>query len=417
MPKKPLSSMYRTMNPDDFPNGMEISFSDGELRQTMVYEKVTWKVGEETKGLRYGENPDQPAALYRLVNGNLTLGEVESIGPGRYLASDVELLQSGKHPGKINITDADSALSILRYFADTPCSVIVKHNNPSGVALGESLYESYDRALMADRVAAFGGCVAVNRALDKGTAEYIAESYSEVVTAPEFEEGVLDLLAKWKNLRIMRIGNIERLEQYVGQRVLDAKSLMDGGIIVQWSFVPKMLAAEDCKPAETTKDGRTFSISRPPTEAEIRDMIFGWLVESGVTSNSVIYVKDGVTVGIGTGEQDRVGVAEIARDKAYRRTSDRLAWRRYSTAWNELRDTEKRAEIESEVAATHGGLDGSVMISDAFFPMRDGVDVGLDEGVTAVLQPGGALRDHEIIEACNERGATMVFTGQRSFRH
>jgi len=146
-------------------------------------------------------------------------------------------------------------------------------------------------------------------------------------------------------------------------------------------------------------------------------MMFGWLVESGITSNSVIYVKDGVTVGIGTGEQDRVGVAEIARDKAYKKLSDRLSWERYATPWNLLTDSDKRSEIEKEVEESKGGLKGSVMISDAFFPFRDGIEVGLTEGVKAVIQPGGSMRDFESIEACNEYNAAMVFTGQRSFKH
>ena len=145
-------------------------------------------------------------------------------------------------------------------------------------------------------------------------------------------------------------------------------------------------------------------------------MLFGWWVEAGVTSNSVLYAKDGVTVGIGAGEQDRVGVAVIARDKAYRNMAERLAYTRYNGSYRFL-DPERQAEIDAEVTDAHGGLKGAVMVSDAFFPFRDGVDVGLQEGVTAVIQPGGSLRDYEVIEAVNEAGATMVFTGQRSFKH
>ena len=146
-------------------------------------------------------------------------------------------------------------------------------------------------------------------------------------------------------------------------------------------------------------------------------MLFGWLVESGITSNSVIYVKDGVTVGIGTGEQDRVGVAEIARDKAYRKLADRICWENHGKPYNLLDQEEDRREIEEAVKEQRGGLKGACMVSDAFFPFRDGVDVGLREGVTAVIQPGGSLNDHEVIQACNEAGATMVFTGQRAFKH
>ena len=141
------------------------------------------------------------------------------------------------------------------------------------------------------------------------------------------------------------------------------------------------------------------------------------MVEAGVTSNSVLYVKDEVTVGIGTGEQDRVGVAKIARDKAYTKLADRICWERYGTPMNLMTDEEKIREIQAEVAEKKGGLLGAAMISDGFFPFRDGVEVGLKEGVTAVLQPGGSINDHESIQACNEYGATMMFTGQRSFKH
>jgi phosphoribosylaminoimidazolecarboxamide formyltransferase/IMP cyclohydrolase len=165
-----------------------------------------------------------------------------------------------------------------------------------------------------------------------------------------------------------------------------------------------------------TRKGKTYSVKRAPTEQEIADMLFGWKVEAGVTSNSVLYAKDGVTVGIGAGEQDRVGVAVIAKEKAYRNMAESLAYTRYQNAYRFL-DADKQTEIDTEVAAANGGLKGAAMISDAFFPFRDGVDVGLSEGVTAIIQPGGSLNDNEVIEAVNEAGATMVFTGQRSFKH
>lgn len=412
-----LSAAYRTISEDPFPVHMEISFYDDSRRQTLVYEKAEWVIDSERRGLRYGENPDQAAALYRLVNGNLCIGEVECIKPGRYLASDLDLLQSGKHPGKINVTDVDSALGILRYFAETPCTVIVKHNNPSGVAKGRTAAESYHRALMADRVAAYGGAVTINREIDLETAELIVESYSEVVAAPEFAPGVMEVFAKKKNLRVMRIGNIARLGEYIGERTIELRSLLDGGQIVQWSFVPKALTRDDFLPARVEYKGTLYETKRLPTEAEYEDMVFGWLVETGITSNSVIYVKDGVTVGIGTGEQDRVGVAEIARDKAYRKLADRISWERWGTPFNLLADEDRTAEIEAEVKRLAGGLPGSVMVSDAFFPFRDGADVGIREGVSAIVQPGGSIRDFEVIEACNEAGVAMVFTGQRCFRH
>lgn len=417
MEPKDLKAAYKTVMDDHFPSRMEITFAGEGSRQTLVYEKVSWLIDGVNKGLRYGENPGQEAALYKLVNGNLLLGEVRTLNPGRYLASDMELLQFGKHPGKINITDVDSALNILRYLDSKPCAVIVKHNNPSGVALADTLADAYHRANMADRVAAFGGAIAVNRPLDRETARLISENYAEVVVAPDFDDGSFDILAKRKNLRIMRIGNISRLREFVGAQFVDFKSLIDGGIIVQWPFTPQARSKNDFTPASALWKGKEYRINRLPTDKEYEDLLFGWLVEAGVTSNSVLYVKDLVTVGIGTGEQDRVGVAEIARDKAYRKLADRIAWERYKTPYNGLKDDSTRTGIDDEVRRKKGGLPGSCMVSDAFFPFRDGVEVGIREGVTAVVQPGGSERDFEVIEACNEASVAMVFTGQRSFRH
>ncbi len=412
-----LKQMYKTIMDDHFPPQMEISFVDGSRRQTLFYDKVDWIIDNVRKGLRYGENPGQEAALYRLVNGNLVLGEAETIQPGKYLVSDIELLQSGKHPGKTNLTDADNALNILRYFSDQPAVIIVKHNNPCGAAISGSLEDAYHKAYMADRVAAFGGCIAVNRALDKATAEAIARQYAEVVVAPEFEDGAMEILAQRKNLRVIRIKNIDNLNSFVGQRVVEFKNLIDGGIVAQWSFAPQSLKKSDFVLARCEYQGKEHVINRLPTEQEYADIRFGWLLESGITSNSVIYVKDGVSAGIGTGEQDRVGVAEIARDKAYRKLADRYCFESHGISYNNLTDEDKKAEIDGRVNAEKGGLIGATMISDAFFPFRDGIDIGLNEGVSAVVQPGGSLNDYQSIEACNEHNATMVLTGQRSFKH
>jgi phosphoribosylaminoimidazolecarboxamide formyltransferase / IMP cyclohydrolase len=198
---------------------------------------------------------------------------------------------------------------------------------------------------------------------------------------------------------------------------VDLKSLVDGGIIIQWPFVPAARSVADLSPAECEYKGKHYRMNRQPTRREAEDMIFGWLVEAGITSNSVIYVKDGVTVGIGTGEQDRVGVAEIARDKANRKLADRYCFEAFGIAYNDLKDVEKKAAIDKRVTGEKGGLIGCAMVSDAFFPFRDGVDVGLREGVSAVIQPGGSENDYQSIEACNEAGAAMVYTGQRSFKH
>ena len=412
-----LKKMYRTIVEDHFPSNMEISFVEGTNRQTLFYEKVLWTIDQVQKGLRYGENPGQEAALYKLINGNLILGETQTLQPGRHLVSDIELLQSGKHPGKTNLTDADNALNILRYFGDRPAAIIVKHNNPCGVARADSLEQAYTKADLADRVAAFGGCIALNRPVDAATAEAITSHYAEVVVAPDFEEGVMEIFQRKPSLRVIRIQNMERLQTFVGERCVEFKSLIDGGIITQWSFVPTSRTKEDLQLAECTYKEKNYKVQREPTDAEYNDLLFGWLVEAGVTSNSVLYVKDETTVGIGTGEQDRVGVAQIARDKAYRKLADRYCFEEHGLPYNDLQDKEKIAAIDARVEEEKGGLPGAAMVSDAFFPFRDGIDVGLREGVTAVIQPGGSNNDYQSIEACNEVGATMVYTGQRSFKH
>lgn len=432
--KKDLKSAYKTIEADHFAPRMEISFIDGASRQTLHYEKVNWTIGGEEKGLRYGENPGQEAALYRLTDGNLVLGDVQMLQAGRYLASVPELLQSGKHPGKTNVTDTDNALNILRYLMEKPTCVIVKHNNPCGVATGTTLAEAYYRANKADRLAAFGGAIALNRDCDIETAKLIVENYAEVVVAPDFAPGVMDIFATKKNLRVFRIRNMARLTDFVAQHVVDFKSLIDGGIVVQTSFCANARKPSDFMPAYCHRkitdkatgavSYKDYQIKRLPTEKEYEDLVFGWLVEAGVTSNSVLYVKDGVTVGIGTGEQDRVGVAEIARDKAYTKHADWLAWEAYGKPYNDLRlafgeeeGARKQAEIMERTRAEKGGLPGCAMVSDAFFPFRDGAEVGIREGITSIVQPGGAIRDWDVIDCCNAANVAMVFTGQRSFRH
>jgi phosphoribosylaminoimidazolecarboxamide formyltransferase / IMP cyclohydrolase len=414
-----LSDAYKTIIDDPFPPRMEISFVEtGGKRQTLVYDKVLYEVEGDRKGLRYGENPDQAAALYKPVGGNLAIGEALLLEPGEGLVSAAELLQFGKHPGKTNLTDVDAALCLLRYLSAKPACAIMKHNNPSGLAWDDNLAQAYHKAYMADRVAAFGGAVVVNRPLDVETAKEIAASYAEVVAAPDFAPGAAEIIAGRKNLRIMRIPAMERLERWALKSVLDFKALLDGSLVAQTSFVSRIASREDFLPAEwTSKEGKHFRVEREPTDREWEDMLFGWSVETGITSNSIIYVKDGCTVGIGTGEQDRVGVAEIARDKAYRKLEDRLLFERTGKGWYDSTDEAAKAAVREEVASRHAGLGGSVMISDAFFPFRDGVEVGLREGAAAVVQPGGAMHEYQSIEACNEYKAAMKFTGQRCFKH
>ncbi len=413
MGKNDLKKQYREIQEDNFPPTMEIKLGEGEA---LKFEKVTWNVNGELKGLRYGENPHQPAALYRLQNGNLVLGEVKAVDPQVELTSSARLLKSGKHPGMINITDVDAALNILRYLDKKPASVVVKHNNPSGVARRDDLTESYLAAFMADPVAAFGGVVALNREVDVETAREICERYTEVVVAPGFSGGAMEEFNRKKNIRVMEIANIDRLRELTVRPALDFTSLIDGGLVLQWAYRTVIEGKEDFLPAVTEYRGEKYRVERKPSQDELEDLLFGWQVEAGVTSNSVLYVKNGTTVGIGTGEQDRVGCAMIARDKAYGKCRQRRALMKFGKVYGELEE-DRRREIDEYVRTEKGDIRGSVMVSDGFFPFRDGVEVGLIEGVTAVVQPGGSIRDFESIQACNEYGASMVFTGERSFRH
>ncbi|HSH13042.1 MAG TPA: IMP cyclohydrolase [Desulfurivibrionaceae bacterium] len=426
-----IKKMYSTILGDHFPMEMKISFGE----QTLIYRKRTWAIPQEDgtfdeRGIRYGENPDQEAALYELVNGNLVLGGVEFVGPGHGLVSGItvaDMLQVGKHPGKINLTDVDNGLNIIKYLMDKPAAAILKHNNPCGAAVGATLAEAYNRANRCDRIAAFGGALILNRPCDRATAELVSQNYLEVVCAPDFEEGALAILKGRKNLRIIKIGRIDRLAEFEKFRFVDFKSLIDGGLIVQQSAVNSIRSVSDLKPAVTTSKGQEYKVEREPTQREIDDMIFGWAVEHGVTSNSVIYVKDGCTVGIGTGEQDRVGVAEIAVHKAYIKYADIVCFDRFGIPYADMvleiekgqRAKTDQEGIDAQTKADRAGLPGSVMISDAFFPFRDGADVGIRQGVSAILQAGGSARDFETIEACNEAKpqVAMKYTGQRSFKH
>lgn len=424
-----LKTMYKTVMDDHFPDDLTITWGD----QKLIYKKRTWVINDDgeniNKGLRYGENPGQEAALYQLVSGNLVLGDCRFITPGNGLVSCLSeegLVQFGKHPGKTNLTDVDSALNVMRYLDPRPAAMIMKHNNPSGASYGSSAADAYDRANAADRLAAFGGAAVFNVRVDKETAELLAKNYLEVVAAPEYDGAALEILAKKKNLRVIRIDRLDRIRDYAPLRFVDFKSLIDGGLIVQQSQLNRILTPADLMPAVAKdKQGNEHAVTRKPDEREIKDLLFGWQVEQGVTSNSVLFVKNETTVAIGAGEQDRVGVAEIAIFKAYKKKADDIAFRRHGKLLFEVEIDEKNAalpagaaeSIRAEAEAEKGGLVGAAAVSDAFFPKRDGIDAIAKHGVASVIQPGGSLADAEIIDAVNEHKMAMVFTGQRAFKH
>lgn len=421
-----LKKMYHTLSHDPFPDDLTLTVGDQVIR----YSKKTWTMDGEKKGLRYGENPDQPAALYEVKESSFSLDGVRfQQGQHKLVSALTEdnLVQSGKHPGKINLTDVDNGINILQYLTAKPAAVILKHNNPCGAAwTQDGAAAALKRAFFADRIAAFGGTIVMNRVLDAECAEFIAARYFEVVAAPDFEQPALDVLTTKKNLRLIRIPALARLEEMAGTPFLDIKSLTDGGLIVQVSFRNRILDVKDFLPAEANKDGATL-LARKPSPKEADDLLFAWAVEAGVTSNSIVFVRDGATVAIGTGEQDRVGCVELTIQKAYTKYADKLAFDRHGLSLYELKQqavsdkalADSLAGIQARTEADKGGLPGSALVSDGFFPFRDGVDLAIAQGVTAIAQPGGSIRDAEIIQAVNEAmpQVAMVFTGQRSFRH
>ncbi|OPX93111.1 MAG: Bifunctional purine biosynthesis protein PurH [Syntrophorhabdus sp. PtaB.Bin006] len=425
-----IKGMYKKVVKDKFPDTITIDLGG----QVLSYKKSVWNIFDADekcdveRGLRYGDNPDQPSAIYELVNGNIVLGDVRFFDFENGLVSRVsekDMLQVGKHPGKINLTDVDNGLNILKFLSQKPACAIMKHNNPCGAAYGSTVAEAFDKAFWCDRIAAFGGAVVFTKTVDVETAKAMVPFYFEVVCAPDFEGGAIDILKKWKNLRLLQIKEIERLQTYKTKRHIDIKSLMDGGLILQESQPFTIKGKEDLKPAEANYKGQAYKVKRAPTEKEYQDMLFGWYVESGVSSNSALFVKDEATAAIGTGEQDRVGVVEIAVYKAYTKFMDKEVYRKFGVpyavfkleAGKGLRRMEDLIEIEKATREQKAGLIGSVVVSDGFFPFRDGVDAAIKEGATGIIQPGGSERDFEVIEACNEADVAMVFTGQRLFKH
>ena len=272
-------------------------------------------------------------------------------------------IHQGKKLSYNNIMDADAALSCLKEFNSTAC-VIVKHANPCGVALGANMLNVYKRAFNADSLSAFGGIIAINQPCDDILAKEISKVFVEIVLAPAFTKKSLEIFSKKKNLRVLEVGNIQSREQ-----LLEVRNVV-GGVIVQ-----------ETDTSILSEDNLQVVTENKPSDSDMRTMLFGWKVLKHVKSNGILIVKDNTTVGVGAGQVSRVDSVDIAMKKSGESIKD------------------------------------SILCSDAFFPFRDSIDKIAGSGIKAVLQPGGSVRDDEVISACNEHGIAMVFTGQRCFKH
>jgi phosphoribosylaminoimidazolecarboxamide formyltransferase/IMP cyclohydrolase len=313
--------------------------------------------------LRYGENPHQQAALYLPV------------GPAARGVAQAEQVQ-GKELSYNNLNDANAALELVAEFRDHPPTVvIVKHANPCGVATRDSLLDAWREALACDSVSAFGGIVATNRPLDAATAEAITAIFTEVVVAPDADDEAKAIFAKKKNLRLLLTGELP--DPARGGQTM---AIIAGGILVQ-----------DRDNGVVTRDQLKVVTKRQPTEQELKDCLFAWTVAKHVKSNAIVYARDGVTAGIGAGQMNRRDSARIAAIRAKEAAE--------ANGWPEPRTV------------------GSAVASDAFFPFADGLLAAVEAGATAVIQPGGSIRDDEVIAAADEAGLAMVFTAMRHFRH
>ena len=331
--------------------------------QQQTFPDFLAQAGRRATELRYGENPHQSAALYLPV------------GPHIKGIAQAEQLQ-GKELSYNNYNDADAALELAAEFrVGSPAVVIVKHANPCGVAQAATLLEAWEGALACDDVSAFGGIVAVNTRLDGATAEAIAKIFTEVVIAPEVDDAAREVFAKKKNLRLLVTGDLPDPRR----EGLTVRGIT-GGLLVQ------------------TRDNGAIGLSdlkvvtkRAPTDQELKDCLFAWTVARHVKSNAIVYAKDGITSGIGAGQMNRRDSSRIAAMKAAE-AAEKFGWAAPRTK-------------------------GSAVASDAFFPFADGLLAAAEAGATAVIQPGGSIRDDEVIAAADEKGLAMVFTGMRHFRH
>jgi phosphoribosylaminoimidazolecarboxamide formyltransferase/IMP cyclohydrolase len=305
--------------------------------------------------LRYGENPHQTAAFYRDVT------------PAAGSLVTAQQLQ-GKELSYNNIADADAAWECVKSFNESAC-VIVKHANPCGVAVGKDALESYSKAFQTDPTSAFGGIIAFNRPVDKAAAEAVSKQFVEVLMAPSYSAEALAIFKAKANVRVLQIA---LPEGNAGRNTQEIKRI-GSGLLIQ-SADNHELGLSDLKVVTTVQ----------PTPQQLQDLLFAWKVAKYVKSNAIVFCANGMTMGVGAGQMSRLDSARIASIKA------------------------GHAKLS---------LQGTAVASDAFFPFRDGLDVVVDSGATCVIQPGGSMRDQEVIDAANERGVAMVFSGVRHFRH
>ncbi|WP_458185090.1 bifunctional phosphoribosylaminoimidazolecarboxamide formyltransferase/IMP cyclohydrolase [Haladaptatus sp. NG-WS-4] len=315
------------------------------------------ETADRAADLRYGENPHQDAALY-----------ADAACEEASVVHAEQLNEGAKALSYNNYNDADAALNLVKEF-DRPACAVIKHTNPAGCATADSLAEAYDRALSTDAKSAFGGIVALNRECDEATAEHVVDSFKEVVVAPGYSDDALATLREKKNLRVLDVGELGEITESHTEKDLV------GGRLVQ----ERDLQAP-------TRDDLEVVTEREPTEEQLDSMLFAWQTIKHVKSNAILFAKDTETVGVGAGQVSRVDAVEIAKMKAER-------------------------DAEGKDA------DGAVMASDAFFPFPDAIEEAADAGIEAVVQPGGSVNDDDVIEAADEHGMAMVFTGSRCFRH
>ena len=354
-----IRKIYRTARQEKFPEKVKIVIGE----TTVEYSKVQWKIDGTMHGLRYGTNPHQKAALY--ISGSTKTG----IG-------HVEWIKWGKDgPSATNIEDGSHGLRVVNYFEE-PAVAIMKHLNPSGVAVGQTrqtLRLVYQAARDADPRAAFGSVVVCNRTVDKETAEEIVKTFVEVIYAPEFEDSAVKILRERKDLRLGKVTRTLDLDRNMPDLLL----LDDGSIILEDRFTTSVRSLNQLrKLAIPTK--------RTPTLDEYKAMLYAWWTACETRSNAIVFWKRNVSLAIGTGQQDRIGSIESCIEKAHRYNHD---------------------------------LKGSIMASDGFLPKIDNIQAVAKEGVSGIIQPGGSVEDDELVRACDEHGISMVFTGERAFRH